>query len=80
MCYNEELESLFRYRTQVVGQNDAWKISTSRLAKVLPGYHREGFHIERSLTIEALSEVRVLGFTVLQFREMFEASVFQYIT
>lgn len=41
---------------------------------ILPGYHTEDFHIELSLTTVALSEVRVLEFTISQFRKMFEAN------
>lgn len=40
---------------------------------LFPGYHTTYFHIELSLATAALTEVRVLEFTVPQFRTMFEA-------
>ena len=39
---------------------------------VFPGYHTNYFHIEQSLTTVALSEIKVLEFTVQQFKAMFE--------
>ena len=40
---------------------------------ILPGYHTTDFRIELSLTTIALSEVKVLEFTIPQFRAMFES-------
>lgn len=39
---------------------------------LFPGYHTNDFHIEQSLTTTALSEIKVLEFSVPQFRAMFE--------
>lgn len=39
---------------------------------VFPGYHTNYFRIEQSLTTVALSEIKVLEFTVQQFKAMFE--------
>ena len=41
---------------------------------LLPGYHTTDFRIELSLTTIALSEVKVLEFTIPQFRAMFESN------
>lgn len=41
---------------------------------ILPGYHTTEFRIELSLTTIALSEVKVLEFTIPQFRAMFESN------
>lgn len=41
---------------------------------ILPGYHTTDFRIELSLTTIALSEVKVLEFTIPQFRAMFESN------
>ena len=41
---------------------------------VLPGYHTTDFKIELSLTTVALSEIKVLEFTIPQFKAMFEAN------
>ena len=41
---------------------------------VFPGYHTTDFRIELSLTMSALSEIRVLEFTIPQFRAMFESN------
>lgn len=41
---------------------------------IFPGYHTTNFHIELSLTTIALSEVKVLEFTIPQFRAMFQAN------
>ena len=42
---------------------------------VFPGYHTTDFRIELSLTTAALSEIRVLEFTIPQFQAMFESNV-----
>ena len=39
---------------------------------LFPGYHTNDFRIEQSLTTVALSEIKVLEFTVPQFKAMFE--------
>ena len=39
-----------------------------------PGYHTSVFKIELSLTTAALSEIRVLEFTIPQFQAMFESN------
>ena len=39
---------------------------------LFPGYHTNEFHLEQALTTTALSEIKVLEFTVPQFRAMFE--------
>lgn len=41
---------------------------------VFPGYHTTDFRIELSLTMSALSKIRVLEFTIPQFRAMFESN------
>ena len=41
---------------------------------IFPGYHTTNFRIELSLTTIALSEVKVLEFTIPQFRAMFQAN------
>lgn len=41
---------------------------------ILPGYHTTDFRIERSLTTVALSEVKVLEFTIPQFQAMFASN------
>lgn len=41
---------------------------------IFPGYHTTDFRIELSLTTIAISDVRVLEFTISQFRAMFEAN------
>lgn len=49
-------------------------ISFHGLGTLLPGYHTTDFRIELSLTTIALSEVKVLEFTIPQFRVMFESN------
>ena len=41
---------------------------------VFPGYHTTDFRIELSLTTAALSEIRVLEFSILQFQAMFASN------
>ena len=41
---------------------------------ILPGYHTTDFRIERSLTTVAISEIKLLEFTIPQFKEMFDAN------
>ena len=41
---------------------------------VMPGYHTTNFRIELSLTTAALSDVRVLEFTIPQFKAMFDTN------
>lgn len=41
---------------------------------ILPGYHTNNFHIERALTTVAISEIRLLEFTIAQFKAMFDAN------
>lgn len=41
---------------------------------IFPGYHTTDFRIELSLTTIALSEIKVLEFTIPQFRSMFESN------
>lgn len=41
---------------------------------ILPGYHTNSFRIELSLTTVALSEIKVLEFTVPQFKMMFDTN------
>ena len=40
----------------------------------MPGYHTTNFRIELSLTTAALSDVRVLEFTISQFKAMFDTN------
>lgn len=49
-------------------------ISFHGAGTVFPGYHRQDFKIELSLVTVALSPMRVLEFSVAQFREMFQAN------
>lgn len=41
---------------------------------IMPGYHTNSFRIELSLTTVALSEIKVLEFTVPQFKVMFDTN------
>lgn len=41
---------------------------------ILPGYHTNSFRIELSLTTVALSEIKVLEFTIPQFKRMFDTN------
>ena len=41
---------------------------------ILPGYHTTSFRIELSLSTAALSDIKVLEFTIPQFKAMFESN------
>lgn len=41
---------------------------------IMPGYHTTSFRIELSLTTVALSEIKVLEFTIPQFKAMFDTN------
>ena len=41
---------------------------------IFPGYHTTDFRIELSLTTAALSNIKVLEFTIPQFKAMFESN------
>lgn len=42
---------------------------------IFPGYHTTDFRIERTITTVALSEIKVLEFTISQFKAMFDSNV-----
>lgn len=41
---------------------------------ILPGYHTTDFHIELSLTTIAISDIKVIEFTIPQFKAMFDSN------
>lgn len=41
---------------------------------IMPGYHTTVFHIERALTTVAISEIKLLEFTIPQFKAMFDTN------
>lgn len=42
---------------------------------IFPGYHTTDFRIERTITTVALTEIKVLEFTISQFKAMFDSNV-----